>query len=144
MMHIAMSELVRQTQEGVAVMEPAYNSMRNNENPPVLLWFHGIDQYADGWFNMRLWVKVDEFGGFLCDSKCNYYLERDIPLQEFYERMREFYVMSRMMTDHFDQPYIYGASPHASRLDLVRNRLNLSIGYYSLGARLIRSNEERP
>lgn len=144
MMTFTLSELMAKADAGTTVMEPAYSVRRNDPNRPVIFWFQGDGKLADHWFYMRLWVAVDGHEGYLTDVKCKYHVMRDVPLQAFYEKMREHYVWAKLSNDAFSTDYVYGASPHASEMDLVFNKMNPSIGYYRLGPRLSRSNEERP
>lgn len=144
MMTFTLSELVAQAEAGMTVIEPAYSVRRNDPNPPIIFWFRGNGKLSDHWFYMRLWLAVDGHEGYLTDVKCKYYVMRDVPLQKFYEKMREHYVWAKLTNDDFPTDYMYGASPHASRLDLVFNNMAPNIGYYELGARLMRLNEGRP
>jgi hypothetical protein len=143
MMKIKLSEILGQADDGIAVIEPAHKAMATNP-PPVLLWFLNPSRDPEYWFLMRLWIKDPGHDGFLLDPICNYEVTRDIPLPEFYDRMREHYVMARLTNSQFDSGEYIQYSQHAERLDLAYNRMKPATGYYSLGARLIRTHEGRP
>lgn len=143
MMKIKLSEILGQADDGIAVIEPAHKAMATIP-PPVLLWFLGSNRDPEYWFLMRLWVKEPGRDGFLTDPVCKYEMIRDVPLPDFYDRMREHYVMARLTNSRFDSGKYFYSSQHADNLDLVFNRMKPAIGYYSLGARLIRTNEGEP
>ncbi len=143
MMQIKLSELLSQADDGVAVMEPAHKAPASI-HPPVLLWFLGPKRDPAHWFLMRLWLKDPARDGYLCDPVCNYEVTRDVPLPVFYDRMREHYVMARLTNSLFDHDEYRYSSQHADQLDLAYNRMNTSIGYYALGARLMRTHEGKP
>lgn len=100
---IKISSIVDQVETGNAILAHCW-PWRIVPNPAHKLFFQADEFYEEGitrmgWYFMRVWVTVDGKHGYLRDSKCEYDLDKDVPLQMLWEPLQEIYTMAKLADD---------------------------------------------